>query len=556
MGLGDTLTIKLSSPATVAKAKVAIQCETGQSPRCLALFGITEAHDAVGMKDWDRLDEVLAGRQLLATVVPDTFGKSLQLLQASVEGNVSVVDSIDKTAIPNGYRNIALRHAVKAGHCEVARVLLNAGIDANVSEPPLVGMESNFLHPLITISGEYESCKYTAFGLDGKSQHLIASGSGQKVNILKEALARQTEIAQSRFRLYRVCTSRSGAECSLKLLADNERTFRKDLDSNELLVVILPDDGSDETAFADASARFEMMKALRATETAANARGRDVVQMCVTDKRKLDAQAANSTLLMHAMTYRYQPTAHDVHGTKKNEEMVQLLLEGGADPNAGKWISFQSKSGRFYFPALLQAIHLNNPDIVRLLLAAGADANTPDQDGLSALLLTVSMPCAGTWKPEEKFRGLIVHDLLAAGADVEFVANSGANALICATTAGNKEHVVHLLRAGAYTEAVDDEGSTALAIALSTEVEADTTGERQQVVQMLTAAGAHLSASILHKAQRLAKTSKRKTALAIQARRQAEREAAHQAALENQLAAANQRILVLMQALQVAPGLN
>ena len=61
-------------------------------------------------------------------------------------------------------------------------------------------------------------------------------------------------------------------------------------------------------------------------------------------------------------------------------DMITLLLDAGADVNA------VDSFGR---PALMFAIEKDNPDVISLLLEAGADVNAVDKNGKSALMYAI-----------------------------------------------------------------------------------------------------------------------------------------------------------------------
>jgi ankyrin repeat protein len=110
---------------------------------------------------------------------------------------------------------------------------------------------------------------------------------------------------------------------------------------------------------------------------------------------------------------------------------VQGFISKGADVNANN-----NDGGRI--TALIVATEEGHKEVVRLLLANGADINVKDKNGETALML------ASYYGRKE-----IVKLLLAKRADVNAKSNNGATALMNATKKGHKEIKELLIRAGA-----------------------------------------------------------------------------------------------------------
>jgi len=132
-------------------------------------------------------------------------------------------------------------------------------------------------------------------------------------------------------------------------------------------------------------------------------------------------------------------------------EPVKYLLDKGLNPNS----MFDDGSGN----PLTIAIGNENPEIVRLLLAAGADVNINMN---STTVLHELCFFKSTVKRTE-----ILKDLIAAKADVNRLNVAGYTPLIVAVLNDNKEYLKILISAGAdvnLSQASD--GKTALKIAL------------------------------------------------------------------------------------------
>jgi ankyrin repeat protein len=140
-----------------------------------------------------------------------------------------------------------------------------------------------------------------------------------------------------------------------------------------------------------------------------------------------------------------------------NEEIIQYLVESGADINA------TAEEGT-------TALHLSiisslspgdsvieiprrvlNASTVKLLLSLGADVNAGDEYGVTVLSWAV-------WN----VRGEIVQVLLEAGADVNNKGKRGRTALMTAAAIGKIEAVKILLDAGSDVNAITNDGKSAL----------------------------------------------------------------------------------------------
>ena len=108
---------------------------------------------------------------------------------------------------------------------------------------------------------------------------------------------------------------------------------------------------------------------------------------------------------------------------------------------------------------------------LKAAIAAGANVNAKDSDGVTALMRAAS---AG--------RGDSVSTLIAAGADVHAKTSGGVNALMMASLGGYAEAAGLLLAAKVDSNAKDNQGRTALMAAASS--------REQAVVDALLAAGA------------------------------------------------------------------
>jgi len=129
---------------------------------------------------------------------------------------------------------------------------------------------------------------------------------------------------------------------------------------------------------------------------------------------------------------------------------------------------------------LMEAARRSDPDLIRVLAAAGADVNQRLEDGTTALMIAVS--------DTNKDRWAIVKALIEAGADVNAVSKKGNTPLILAagTYRQSPNLVKALIEAGADVNAVSNDGATPLMMAVKY--------NSLEVVKMLLEAGARPNA--------------------------------------------------------------
>jgi hypothetical protein len=106
------------------------------------------------------------------------------------------------------------------------------------------------------------------------------------------------------------------------------------------------------------------------------------------------------------------------------------LLEGGADPNEGRFVGI---------PPLFLAVQRQNLELVRLMAAKGADLNVRDGSGATALM----------WAAFNEYGdAALVEELLARGADPLAANRAGETALVWALRRGDTPAVAALRKAG------------------------------------------------------------------------------------------------------------
>lgn len=139
-------------------------------------------------------------------------------------------------------------------------------------------------------------------------------------------------------------------------------------------------------------------------------------------------------------------------------EMVQTILRAGADVNS----SVLELNSMLHFPvitALHAAVANSRPDVVRILLAAGANIHTIEHmDGITRSLLAVAIRDG----PAERAVLEIVQLLLVHGADINEANELDGTPLHAALEEGRSAIARHLLDAGADTSVIAGPFATTL----------------------------------------------------------------------------------------------
>ena len=160
---------------------------------------------------------------------------------------------------------------------------------------------------------------------------------------------------------------------------------------------------------------------------------------------------------------------------RKDVRAVRALLDAGADPN----VKCAGVDDADETTALHEAVDQEHLGIVKLLLDRGADVNAVVGDdllaGMSPLIFAAYLD-----DPE------IARELLRAGAQADLEDNRGMNALGAAAMAGNEAVAVMLLDAGVDVDSPDWFGVTPLMVAVAE--------EHVGMVKLLLARGADVHA--------------------------------------------------------------
>ncbi len=174
-------------------------------------------------------------------------------------------------------------------------------------------------------------------------------------------------------------------------------------------------------------------------------------------------------LLVRGMLAEHGPTSIHVFARAGDNDLLREMVAAGAD------IEARDKEGR---TALRWAVDLGHAKSVEFLLGAGADKEARDAKGHTALQTAAAM---GYFE--------VARVLLSAGADSNVEKNTGATPLHLAAMKGNSEIVEALLKNGADPDAHDPsaDGCTPLHGAVIK--------GHAKVVELLLAAGANHAAT-------------------------------------------------------------
>ena len=151
--------------------------------------------------------------------------------------------------------------------------------------------------------------------------------------------------------------------------------------------------------------------------------------------------------------------------------VVKVLLDAGANPNTATegWTAFMS------------AAHEGRPEIVKIFLAVGANPNTAASGGLTPLMMAAGshVDAQKAHDSVAKYIGdppkiwalpaayvEVIKLLLAAGANPNLMKDDGWTALMFAATTGSANITRLLIKAEADVNAANADGETALDIAL------------------------------------------------------------------------------------------
>lgn len=131
----------------------------------------------------------------------------------------------------------------------------------------------------------------------------------------------------------------------------------------------------------------------------------------------------------------------EIKKDESNHEFIELLITVGA------YVDWKDPNNSDY-SALMEAVFYNKPEIVEMLLKAGADPNTQDNIRISALHL-----CSSKRSKYECFKALMKYDV-----NINIQNRGGQTPLHWAAYWNNSKVVKDLIEAGADPLITDDMG--------------------------------------------------------------------------------------------------
>jgi ankyrin repeat protein len=206
--------------------------------------------------------------------------------------------------------------------------------------------------------------------------------------------------------------------------------------SNQLAALL--DAGLDPNSKTERGTTLLMMAAPEAEKVQLLlSRGANVMTKAVTIAASWRSTAASLNLLLKSKTDANLSKALERASMSGDAENVKLLLEYGAEPSAG----------------LSQAVTFGYPDVVRMLIAAGANAKMTESTGINLLHWA-----AIANRPD------VIPMLAGAGVSINAMDKSSYTPLMYAATIdfGDARVLKALLKAGANPKIRNSEGRTAL----------------------------------------------------------------------------------------------
>jgi ankyrin repeat protein len=242
---------------------------------------------------------------------------------------------------------------------------------------------------------------------------------------------------------------------------------------NSELVDLLLEQGADVNIH-DTKNSTPLLEAI----TANNSSSEEVEQQRLTIVQSLLNKGADLTVRAKWMeSWQPTPLLAAIHADKP--KIALLLIERGAEVNDQGMESMGNYTTEY--TALMQASDKGMADVAKALLDKGAEVNTRNENGYTALLIAAGSPSGGA----------VIPILLNKGADVTAITGGGRTALMNeARLSGyfGAEDIELLIKHGVNVNATDKEGWTALMLAANGQYESS------EVVKKLLDHGADIAA--------------------------------------------------------------
>ena len=361
------------------------------------------ARGAIGIDDWEYGSETpveASARKWDTTLLR-------MLLAAGADVNRKYED--DETLLIKAARV----HASEPGTAETVKVLLEAGADANIRR-------KDNLTPLIAAAEGHKSPDA------GRTIDLLLD-AGADPNVLYKGLyaidyARKNESLKGTEALKRLEAATKAPSFSESITPD---------DFSEILRVGTVD-------------RVKSAIAAGADVNAKNRSGK--TPLC----QVLNQYIKHEEVTIWAQKNNdYNAHIEGVHEDYRRDfELIELLIESGAA------VKREFRDGELIndgITPLISASRSKNPDLIHILLNAGADVNAKSKSGNTALMMAARCGCVD-----------VVKLLLEAGADVNAKDDKGGTALMDAAWSSGPDVVKLLLDAGSAVNERNEKGWNAL----------------------------------------------------------------------------------------------
>jgi ankyrin repeat protein len=436
---------------------------------------------------------------------------STSLQWAVFEGNIAEVKRLlaagaDPSVI-NDYGVDAMQLAADASDTELLRLLLKAGANPNSVNPD----GETVLH-LVARSGNIDAAKLLVNAgaqVDARERFggqtpLMWATARRHPNLVQFLASKGADVnARSAVRDYpRVTTAESRAK-QLDSGGFTPLMYAARENCRECVPILLkhgadvtlPDPGGmPPLSIALMNGTWDIAKRLIEA-------GSDVNQWDIYGQGPLNLAIANLTVRGNG-----NPLDRDVPDRTTAREVVKMLVERGANPNQQLYYHAAARTilgadtGRGTTP-FLTACASGDIEIVKLLLAHGANPRLATSDGQGPIILATTARTGGTGFPNARIAGVaaprreaiedvpegqrdgegprvsptveLIRLLAASGADVNLMSKRhflqrtrGGSALHYATRAGNKEAMAALVDLGIDVNAKDEDGLTALDYAM------------------------------------------------------------------------------------------
>jgi uncharacterized protein len=421
-------------------ATAGLLLDAGADPNVPNRHGVLPLHIAIDNSDARMVDLLLASGADFSA--PDGAGETPLLLAARV-GDVAIAQALIARGAAIDAREphfgqTPLMVAVREGHAELAALLIAKGADVDAQ----------------TLPGETPRFRLPSENAGSKGVGIIRGGWPER-GMRNPIPGAKTPL------LY---ATREGYLDLTRMLVDAGASLEK-IDANGVTPLINAIVNGSIAAANDHDARADHLATARLlVERGANVNAADWY---------------GQTPLWAAVDLRNL----DVNGPEKDNgidrgrvlELIELLLERGADPNARtreypperrfitplgslSWVDFTGQT------PFLRAALAGDLGVMRLLLEHGADASIPTYEGTTPLMAAAGVNWVVNQTYDEGPDALLeaVRMCLVLGNDIDAVNSMGLRAIHGAANRGSNEIIEFLATNGAELDVADNEGRTPL----------------------------------------------------------------------------------------------